>query len=53
MTADTLINRRMFFSILGTTTAALLPNVGHAQTDQVRASMAALKAKTAKLVDRI
>ena len=51
MTDIAFLSRRMFFvGILGTATAALLLNVGHAQTDQVKASMAALKAKTAKLV---
>jgi hypothetical protein len=41
------INRRV---ILGVGIAAtLLPNFVHAQTDQVKASMAALKDKTAKL----
>ena len=52
MTGKTFISRRTFIvSILGagTATTALLPDVGHAQTDQVKASMAALKAKTAKL----
>ena len=52
MTGKTFISRRIFIvSILGagTATTTLLPDVGHAQTDQVRASMAALKAKTAKL----
>ena len=52
MTGKTFISRRIFIvSILGagTATTTLLPDVGHAQTDQVKASMAALKAKTAKL----
>jgi hypothetical protein len=52
MTGKTFISRRIFIvSILGagTATATLLPDVGHAQMDQVRASMAALKTKTAKL----
>jgi hypothetical protein len=52
MTGNTFISRRIFIvSILGagTATATLLPDVGHAQMDQVRASMAALKTKTAKL----
>ena len=47
MAGKTFISRRIFVvSILGgTATTTLLPDVGHAQTDQVRASMAALKAK--------
>ena len=48
MAGKTFISRRIFIvSILGagTATTTLLPDVGHAQTDQVRASMAALKAK--------
>ena len=40
------INRRV---ILGIGIAATLPDFGHAQTDPVKASMAALKDKTAKL----
>jgi hypothetical protein len=52
MTGKTFISRRIFvISIFGagTATAALLPAVGYAQMDKVRASMAALKTKTAKL----
>ena len=50
MTGKTFTSRRIFIvSILGTATATLLPDVGHAQMDRVKASMAALKAKTAKL----
>lgn len=50
MTDNAFISRRLFFvTSLGATTAVLLPNVGHAQTDQVRGSMASLKTKTAKL----
>src|ERR1700755_2827396 len=52
MTGRTFISRRIFVvSILGAGTAAatLLPNVGHAQMDQVKVSMAALKARTGKL----
>jgi len=52
MTGKTFISRRIFVvSVLGagTAIATLLPDVGHAQTDRVKVSMAALKAKTAKL----
>ncbi|WP_204848374.1 Cache 3/Cache 2 fusion domain-containing protein [Rhodopila globiformis] len=52
MTGKTFINRRIFVvSILGagTAIATLLPDVGHAQMDRIKVSMAALKAKTAKL----
>jgi hypothetical protein len=52
MTGKTFISRRIFvISILcaGTATATLLPDVGYAQMEQVKASMAALKTKTAKL----
>ena len=52
MIGKTFISRRIFVvSILGAGTAAatLLPNVGHAQMDQVKVSMAALKAKTGTL----
>ena len=52
MTGKTFISRRIFIVRIlgaGTATTTLLPDDGHAQTDQVRASMAALKAKTAKL----
>ncbi|HEX2943251.1 MAG TPA: Cache 3/Cache 2 fusion domain-containing protein [Rhodopila sp.] len=50
MNRDILINRRTF-SILGAGSfiAIALPRVADAQTDKVQASMAALKAKTAKL----
>ena len=52
MTGKTFIGRRIFVvSILGagTAIATLLPDVGHTQTDRVKVSMAALKAKAAKL----
>jgi hypothetical protein len=54
MVRDSIINRKAFIAgILGAgcfvATAILLPRLAAAQVDKVRASMAALKAKTAKL----
>ena len=54
MDRDNFINRKTFIvGILGAgffvATATLLPGLAAAQLDKVRASMAALKAKTAKL----